>query len=143
MDGAYGMLSEVFFQILAKTLPTGGEESQGAPRQLPFGVLPWYAEVHLAIFVHRVVGLRSGVYILVRNEAHTEDLAKAMEEEFVWEKPEKCPPGLPLYALQYGDAKDLAQRLSCDQVGYSLMALELLCLFDSLLVFNEDTAAPY
>lgn len=119
MDGMYAMPSEVFIQILAKTLPTGGEESQGAPRQLPFGVLPWNAEVHLAIFVHRVVGLRPGIYILVRNEAHAKDLAKAMSEEFVWEKAEKCPSSVPLYALKYGDAKDIAQRLSCDQVGYS------------------------
>lgn len=119
MDGNFGMQMDVFFQILAKTLPTGGEESQGAPRQLPFGALPWNAEVHLAIFVHRVWGLQSGIYILVRNEAHSKDLAKALSEDFVWEKPPKCPPTLPLYALQYGDAKEMAQRLSCDQVSCS------------------------
>lgn len=135
MDGTYGMLPEVFFQILAKTLPTGGEETQGAPRQLPFGVLPWNAEVHLAIFVHRVVGLASGIYLLVRNEAHAGDLAKAMAEEFVWEKPEKCPPSLPLYALQYGDVKELAQRLSCDQeiAGEGFFSLGMLARFEPAL----------
>ncbi|KAG0557719.1 hypothetical protein KC19_11G152300 [Ceratodon purpureus] len=135
MDGMYGMLPDVFFQILAKTLPTGGEETQGAPRQLPFGVLPWNAEVHLVIFVHRVVGLASGIYVLVRNEAHAEVLKKAMTEEFVWEKPEKCPPSLPLYALQYGDVKELAQRLSCDQeiAGDGFFSLGMLARFEPAL----------
>lgn len=117
MDSTYAMLAEVFFQILAKTLPTGSGETQGAPRQLPFGALPWNAEVHLVIFAHRVVGLQPGVYILVRNEAYTKELAKLMKPEFSWEKPEICPPSLPLYALQYGNVTGLAQRLSCDQVG--------------------------
>lgn len=135
MDGNFGMQMDVFFQILAKTLPTGGEESQGAPRQLPFGALPWNAEVHLAIFVHRVWGLQSGIYILVRNEAHSKDLAKALSEDFVWEKPPKCPPSLPLYALQYGDAKEMAQRLSCDQeiAGDGFFSLGMLARFEPAL----------
>ena len=117
MDGTYGMQPEVFFQMLAKTLPTGGDDKQGAPRQLPFGVLSWNAEVHLAIFVHRVMGLESGIYFLVRNEAHAKELAAAMTQEFLWEKPPKCPACLPLYALQYGNVKELAQQLSCNQVS--------------------------
>lgn len=119
MDGAYGMLADVFYQILAKTLPTTGVEAQGAPRQLPFNVLPWSAEVHLAIFVHRVVGLEPGIYLLVRNEAHMKDLRKATKNEFEWEKPDNCPPSLPLYMLHPGDVQDLATRLSCNQVSRS------------------------
>nr|XP_024403261.1 uncharacterized protein LOC112295648 [Physcomitrium patens]PNR34979.1 hypothetical protein PHYPA_022878 [Physcomitrium patens] len=135
MDSTYAMLAEVFFQILAKTLPTGSGETQGAPRQLPFGALPWNAEVHLVIFAHRVVGLQPGVYILVRNEAYTKELAKLMKPEFSWEKPEICPPSLPLYALQYGNVTGLAQRLSCDQeiAGDGFFSLGMLARFESAM----------
>jgi hypothetical protein len=130
MDSQYGMLSDVFYQMLLKTLPTGGAGVQAEPHQLPFGVLPWKAEVHLVLFSHRVVGLKQGIYILVRNFAHKEALQKAMRPEFVWEKPESCPSSLPLYKLYEGDCRDLAARLSCHQVCallcFSLSTLKVI-----------------
>lgn len=145
MDGAYGMLADVFYQILAKTLPTTGVEAQGAPRQLPFNVLPWSAEVHLAIFVHRVVGLEPGIYLLVRNEAHIQDLRKATKNEFEWEKPDNCPPSLPLYMLHPGDVQDLATRLSCNQVSRSqyCVASTLFSNVDLLLQFKIAQSKLY
>ncbi len=127
MDSQYGMLLDVFYQMLLKTLPTGGAGVQSAPCQLPFGALPWKAEVHLVLFVHRVVGLEQGIYILVRNFTHKEALQKAMRPEFVWEKPEGCPSNLPLYKLYQGDCRDLAARLSCHQV-FPLVFLSCMIL---------------
>jgi len=133
MDSQYGMLSDVFYQMLLKTLPTGGAGVQAEPHQLPFGVLPWKAEVHLVLFSHRIVGLKQGIYILVRNFAHKEALQKAMRPEFVWEKPESCPSSLPLYKLYEGDCRDLATRLSCHQVCallcFSLSTLKVIARY--------------
>lgn len=127
MDSQYGMLLDVFYQMLLKTLPTGGAGVQSEPCQLPFGALPWKAEVHLVLFVHRVVGLEQGIYILVRNFTHKEALQKVMRPEFVWEKPEGCPSNLPLYKLYQGDCRDLAARLSCHQV-FPLVFLSCMIL---------------
>jgi nitroreductase len=127
MDSQYGMLLDVFYQMLLKTLPTGGAGVQSEPCQLPFGALPWKAEVHLVLFVHRVVGLEQGIYILVRNFTHKEALQKVMRPEFVWEKPEGCPSNLPLYKLHQGDCRDLAARLSCHQV-FPLVFLSCMIL---------------
>jgi hypothetical protein len=38
-----------------------------------------------------------------------------MKPEFVWETPEACPDGLPLYRLLSGDARGVAEQVSCHQ----------------------------
>ncbi|KAL5728161.1 hypothetical protein ACHQM5_001274 [Ranunculus cassubicifolius] len=117
MDGIHVMERETFYQILLHCVPSGsqGEEKQGKQLALPYRVLTWDAEVHAALFVHRVKGLPKGLYFLVRNEDHFGDLKKATRPEFEWVKPEGCPDGLPLYLLTRGDCQQLAKRLSCHQ----------------------------
>ncbi|CAK9154500.1 unnamed protein product [Ilex paraguariensis] len=117
MDGHTVMARETFYQILLHCLPSGSRsrEKQGRELALPFRALCWDSEVHAALFVHRVVGLPKGLYFLVRNEEHFDDLRNATKSEFKWKKPEGCPDDLPLYELARGDCRELSKRLSCHQ----------------------------
>lgn len=117
MDGVTTMERDTFYQILAHCLPSGCKNGEKQRRQLalPFRALPWDAEVHAALFVHRVVGLPQGLYFLVRNENHFDELKNAMNPDFIWAKPEGCPDDLPLYELLRFDCRRLAKQLSCHQ----------------------------
>lgn len=106
-----------FYQILLHCVPSGSGNGGKQKKQLalPYRVLSWDAEVHAALFVHRVTGLPKGLYFLVRNEDHFEKLKKATRPDFEWLKPEGCPSSLPLYRLARGDCQELAKQLSCHQ----------------------------
>lgn len=119
MDGVTFIDKSVFYQMLMHCLPSGSTNGEPQREQLalPFRALPWdCAEVHLALFVHRVSGLPKGLYFLVRNEDHLGDLKRAMRSEFEWRRPDGCPDDLPLYMLAEGDCQRLAKGLSCHQV---------------------------
>lgn len=119
MDGVHFMRRETFYQILLHCLPSGElgpGEKQGKQFALPFRVLTWDAEVHAALFVHKVKDLPKGLYFLVRNEEHLDTLKRAMRPDFEWVKPEGCPAMLPLYRLATGNCERLAKQLSCHQV---------------------------
>eukprot|EP01018_Ginkgo_biloba_P036027 Gb_36254 [translate_table: standard] len=136
MDGRHSMDRHTFYQILLKALPSGPhEEKQGQEQQLPFRALPWSAQLHMVLFVHRVVGLSQGVYFLVRNSDHFTALRRAMRPEFEWAKPADCPPGLPLYRLGAVDCRELAMRLSCHQdiAGDGCFSLGMLAHFEPAL----------
>ncbi|KAL3699790.1 hypothetical protein R1sor_017812 [Riccia sorocarpa] len=128
MDGKYGMQRNVFYQLLLKA-------TVGTPGMFPYGALPWDTEIHCAIFVHRVVDLPQGLYFLVRNAAHEQSLKQACSEKFHWEKPEGCPPALPLYRLLTGDARILAARVSCNQdiAGNGFFSLGMIARFQPVL----------
>ncbi|XP_010540251.1 PREDICTED: uncharacterized protein LOC104814083 [Tarenaya hassleriana] len=117
MDRVTFIDRSMFYQILLHCLPSGSDSGRKQTKQmaLPFRVLPWDAEVHLALFVHRVLGLPKGLYFLARNEDHVSDLKKAMRSEFEWIKPDGCPDDLPLYELARVDCQNLAKDLSCHQ----------------------------
>ncbi|XP_065859370.1 uncharacterized protein [Euphorbia lathyris] len=117
MDAVTEIDRETFYQILMHCLPSGSGIGEQHKRQLglPFRVLPWDAEVHAVLFVHRVTGLEKGLYFLVRNEDHFDELKKATKKDFKWEKPEGCPADLPLYELAKGDCQLLSKQLSCHQ----------------------------
>jgi SagB-type dehydrogenase family enzyme len=107
MDGHTVMERESFYGILARTMP--------GPSRAPFASLPWEPHVHLAVFVHRVTGLDPGLYLLLRDPARADDLRAALKPEFAWESLARCPPDLPFYRLQTGDARNAARRISCGQ----------------------------
>ncbi|OMO78989.1 Nitroreductase-like protein [Corchorus olitorius] len=117
MDGVTVIERDTFYQILLHCLPSGSKNGDKQRKQLalPFRALSWDAEVHAALFVHRVKGLPMGLYFLVRNEDHLEELKRATRSEFEWEKPEECPNDLPLYRLATVDCQELSKRLSCHQ----------------------------
>ncbi|KAD4178095.1 hypothetical protein R6Q59_021628 [Mikania micrantha] len=115
MDGVTSIERNTFYQMLLHCLPSGFQEKQKRQLGLPFRVMDWDSEVHCVLFVHRVVGLPKGLYFLVRNEEHYDVLKKAMRSDFKWEKPEGCPPELPLYELARTDCMKLSKHLSCHQ----------------------------
>ncbi|KAJ3682650.1 hypothetical protein LUZ60_015223 [Juncus effusus] len=138
MDRVHVMDQQTFYQILLHCLPSGEvgpNEKQGENFAMPFRVLDWDAEVHLALFVHRVKGLEKGLYILVRNENHLDDLRKAFRAEFEWAQPDKCPVGLPLYRLAKGDCQNLAKQLSCiqDIAADGCFSLGMVARFERVL----------
>ncbi|XP_076900153.1 uncharacterized protein LOC143554228 [Bidens hawaiensis] len=115
MDGVTSIERNTFYQILLRCLPSGFQEKQKRQVALPFRALDWDSEVHCVLFVHRVVGLPKGLYFLVRNEEHFDETKKATRSDFKWEKPEGCPPELPLYELARMDCMKLSKHLSCHQ----------------------------
>uniref|UniRef100_A0A453N2Q5 Nitroreductase domain-containing protein n=1 Tax=Aegilops tauschii subsp. strangulata TaxID=200361 RepID=A0A453N2Q5_AEGTS len=126
-------------EAVKKHQPMPGElspgERQGPQSALPFRVLPWDAEVHAALFVHRVSGLPKGLYFLVRNEEHFDTLRNAMRQDFEWARPEGCPDGLPLYRLMKGDCQRLAMQISCmqDIASHGCFSLGMIARFEPVL----------
>jgi hypothetical protein len=57
LDGKTAMKDLILYQILRRTIP----------KSPLFDVLPWGQQVHMAIFVHMVDGLDSGIYMLIRD----------------------------------------------------------------------------
>ncbi|KAB8112292.1 hypothetical protein EE612_050449 [Oryza sativa] len=138
MDGVHVMGRDTFYQIMLHCLPSGDvspEELQGPPSALPFRVLPWDAEVHATLFVHRVSELPKGLYFLVRNEEHFDMLRRAMRQDFEWERPEGCPDGLPLYRLMKGDCQQIAMQISCfqDIASHGCFSLGMIARFELVL----------
>ncbi|WVZ85378.1 hypothetical protein U9M48_032314 [Paspalum notatum var. saurae] len=138
MDGVHVMERDTFYQMLLHCLPSGEVgpgERQGQQCALPFRVLPWDAEVHAALFVHRVSGLPKGLYFLVRNEEHFDALKHAMRQDFEWVRPEGCPNGLPLYQLMKGDCQRLAMQISCLQeiASHGCFSLGMIARFEPVL----------
>ncbi|ERN05987.1 hypothetical protein AMTR_s00143p00054770 [Amborella trichopoda] len=117
MGRSHVMHRKAFYQILLHYLPSGScsEGKQGEQFAMPFRVLPWKAQLHLAILVHRVAGLVPGLYFMVRNEEHSGELKRAMRPGFEWVRPEGCPTDLPLYRLAVADCRELAKIISCHQ----------------------------
>ena len=56
---------------------------------------------------HRVDGLPAGLYCLVRDEAQSDALRRALTRADFWQTPPGCPEGLPLYCLIEADAREL------------------------------------
>nr|XP_043617090.1 uncharacterized protein LOC122588935 [Erigeron canadensis] len=135
MDGVTSVERDTFYQILLHCLPSGCHEKQKRPLALPYRAMDWDSEVHFVLFVHRVVGLPKGLYFLVRNDEHFDDLTKATKSDFKWEKPEGCPSGLPLYELGRADCTKLAKHLSCHQdiAGDGCFSLGMVAHFEPSL----------
>ncbi len=125
MDPAFSMTRDDFYRALCRTIP--------GPGRFPFNLLPWRPEVHLAVFVHRVLGLDRGLYLLVRNPDQEEALRSQMREEFEWKRPEGAPAGL--YMLEAGDFRELAKTLSCGQkiASDGCFSLAMIARFRSCL----------
>jgi hypothetical protein len=67
------------------------------------------------LFVHRVIGLQSGVYAFVRDDAKLDVLKRVMRPDFVWQSPAGVDSDCPLYLLREADCRDAARTLSCHQ----------------------------
>ena len=107
LDGHTGITRAAFYQILAKVMP-------GA-NQVPFTALSWRPCIDLLLFVHRVEGVEPGLYVLLRDPSRERALRVKLDPRFSWVRPSHCPVALPLFLLEAGDARAIAQRTSCDQ----------------------------
>lgn len=109
MDGATAISAPTFYRMLARLVPARGNT---AP---PWAALPWRPRVHLALFVHRVDGLRPGLYVLARDPAKLDFLRAALSADFTWDEPAGAPAGLAIRRLAAGDLRDTAGAISCHQ----------------------------
>jgi SagB-type dehydrogenase family enzyme len=140
-DGTTGLGAEAFFGMLARVMPR--PDLAVCQRPMPWDALPWAPAVHLALFVHRVHGLPSGLYLLAREASAIGPLRRAMLPRFTWEAPEHCPPALPLFLLQRADVRALATQLCCAQGigGDGAFSVAMLAEFEPAL--NRHGPACY
>jgi hypothetical protein len=103
LDGFSSIDRAQFLQMMSRTLPGPGT---------PWDAAWWPSRIHLAIFVHRVDGLPSGLYLLARSNEAVVRLRAASDPAFRWERVDE---DLPLWLLQAGDYRLRSKRISCDQ----------------------------
>ena len=107
MDGKTRISRETLYCMLQKTLPV--------PGNIPFSTLPWKPHIHLAIFVHRVDDLPTGLYFLLRDPSQRKALEVALSLTGPWRRPLGCPEQLELYYLIEADARATARQICCSQ----------------------------
>ena len=107
LDGITAISAETFYSMLDGLLPR-----PGVP---PWDVWPWPPHLHCGIFVHRVQGLPSGVYLFERSPTVHERLRSALRPDFLWKRPNGCPEYLPLFTLVEGNFREQAEVVSCHQ----------------------------
>ena len=123
-DGKSTLPRAAFFSMLAATMP-GAEPLLAA--------FPWPAALTLVLFVHRVEGLESGLYLLARDARLAGRLRAACSRDFEWAPVE--PSELPLFRLRAGDAQRDATRLACLQAisGKGCFSVAMIAEFDRTL----------
>ncbi|MBL8149708.1 MAG: SagB/ThcOx family dehydrogenase [Blastocatellia bacterium] len=99
------------YRILSAVVPAESK-SELAP---PWDAVVWPTSVHLCLFVHRIVELLPGLYILLRDSRKLDQVKAAMRPDLLWQKPPECPEDLPLYFLMEGNCQQLAKQVSCWQ----------------------------
>jgi SagB-type dehydrogenase family enzyme len=107
LDGQTSISAETFFHILDRLLPP-----PGVP---PWDAVPWAPLVHAALFVHRVRGLRPGLYLLQRSADVHDRLRAATRAAFAWARVPAAPEHLPLFLLAEDDLREVARVVSCHQ----------------------------
>ena len=123
MDGRTHIHRSAFLEFMIKATPT--------LCPLPFQTIPWEPQVHLGLFVHRVDDLPQGLYFLLRNKKHLQDLQSSFKSDFLWKKPQGCPETLGLYLLEEGDFRPRATSVSCGQqiAGEGCFSLGMISAF--------------
>jgi len=123
-DGVTSISAAGFYTMLEPLLPR-----PGAP---PWNAWPWPPRVHLAVFVHRIEGLESGLYTFVRDPSALEPLKNAMARDWRWQR--AGPAHMPLYFLWPHDTRDAAKLICCHQdiATDSCYALGMLASFQDV-----------
>jgi SagB-type dehydrogenase family enzyme len=122
-DGVSSIDAEAFYAMLEPLVPR-----RGVP---PWDAWPHSPRVHLALFVHRVVGLDPGLYVFARDPEAIAGLRAALRPEWLWRK--SGPRDLALHLLTAGDARAAARTVSCHQdiAADSCFALAMLAEFEA------------
>jgi SagB-type dehydrogenase family enzyme len=134
-DGITSITRVKFLSILDATLPRAA-----AP---PFDTWPFTPRLHLVVFVHRVIGLESGLYLWLRAPADAEALRHALNAKLKWEPVTDSAISAPLFRLGGGDLREFARMLSCHQdiAADGAFSLGMLARFEPVL--RERGAAAY
>jgi SagB-type dehydrogenase family enzyme len=133
-DGTTSITAERLFGMLARVMPR--VELEANRRPMPWDAMAWEPRIHLGLFVHRVDGVDSGLYMLVRDPSKLDKLKRVMDQRFEWATPPGCPADLPLRRLEAGDARRLATQVSClqDIAGDGAFSLGMIAEYrDALL----------
>jgi SagB-type dehydrogenase family enzyme len=132
-DGATAIPAEIFYRMLSRVMPR--LERSVSRRPMPWDGIPWDPAIHLALFVHRVVGIPPGLYFLPRDSDKTKMFRRTLRGEFSWRTPPGCPADLPLNLLAEGDVRDTATMVSCHQgiAGDGAFALGMIAEFEPAL----------
>jgi len=119
-SGEKSLSRDRFLAILDKTLPRD--------HCAPFDVELMEPSVHLLIFVHNVSDLQQGLYFFSRNSNDIEEIRRHSRADLQWKQIDR---GFPLYVLEYGNFRQIAARVSCDQdiAGYGVLSLGMIARF--------------
>ena len=139
-DGTTRITRDAFISILDRTVPR--------PSHAPFDISgdisgdlsgfvlpPYLPEINLLLFVHRVIGLTSGLYLLVRRESDLPELKDKFSGDFLWTGVTAAEGGdtdpFGLYLLQEGDVSAISANISCNQVmaGDGVFSVSMLARF--------------
>jgi SagB-type dehydrogenase family enzyme len=107
LDASTSITADTFYAMLDRLLPR-----PGVP---PWDVWPWLPHLNCGLFVHRVRGVPSGLYVFERSPTVDPRLRAALRADFAWKRPEGCPGHLPLFELVAGNFREHAQVVSCHQ----------------------------
>lgn len=123
MDGTTHLSAAAFFRLMARLLPR-----PGVP---PWDLLEAPPRIHPVLFVHRVVDVPAGLYLLARRPGVVAALRAALAPEFDWAGVTGAPAGLPLFRLAAGDFRARAVAISCDQeiAGEGALSVGMLAEF--------------
>lgn len=134
-DGVTHISRAALLAIFDTTLPRNA-----AP---PFDAWPFPPRLHLVLFIHRVTGLESGLYLWLRAPEDLDDLRHAFRSNFTWEAMTDSAQAAPLYRLARGDLRDFARTLSCHQdiAADGAFSLGMLARFEPVL--RKRGAAAY
>ena len=129
-DGKTSISAATFFHIMQLVMPRSDRPQLDRP--MPWDVWSYEPAIHLLIFVHRVDGLKPGLYFLVRDPKKLTFIQQSMNHELTWTLAPESPEDLPLYWLLEGDAKRLAIQISCHQeiAGDSAFSFGMLAEFE-------------
>ncbi len=115
---------ELLFHILDKTVPRDNTS--------PFDVEISYPYINLFLFIHRVEGLKPGLYFFFRDKTYEKEIVKKSRKEFLWEK---VHSSIDLYLLYPGYMEETAKIVSCQQdiASDSSFSLGMISLFEPLI----------
>lgn len=131
LDGVTTIDVQSFYQMMSSVVPL--------INPTPFDMLEASVmaspRVHLGLFVHRVVGLEPGLYLLVRDPEIIETLKSAMHPDFLWSRPPACPESLSLFLLKQDEVSRIATSVSCGQdiAGDGAFSLGMIAEFEEPL----------
>jgi SagB-type dehydrogenase family enzyme len=132
-DGHTSIFAATFYRMLTRLVPR--VELPASRRPMPWDTMVGDPTLHLGLFVHRVIGIEPGLYLLARDPTKIGRLKRAMHPRFDWSTPPGCPADLPLRRLEAGDARRLATQLSCHQdiAGDGVFSLAMIAEYQEAL----------